>query len=70
MIESISRVTGFFEAIWDFLFGALNWFIYIIDFLTTSVTMPVALQAFLPSFLGSMVAIVTVLAVVKAIFGR
>lgn len=70
MIESISRLGGFLDVVWDFFFGAIKWFVYIIDFATTSITMPVALQPFLPSFLGSMVAIVTVLAVVKAIFGR
>lgn len=70
MIENISKIGGFFETLWKIISGIFNWLSYIIDFITSSVALPIALQPYMPQILGSMIMTVAGLAVVKTILGR
>lgn len=68
--DFFDQVIGYLEALWKWFIGLIHSISYVIDLCFDSLAVVGAIVGVVPSVIGSCVIIVTVIAIVKLIFGR
>lgn len=70
MFEFFDQVLSFITSAWQMLVNFCNTLIVLLESVSLAVTLPLQLVAYMPMFVGSMVATATALWVAKLILGR
>lgn len=70
MFDFFAKILGYFETGFEFFFNFCESLFLALEVLTKSIVFPGILAGLLPAFLGSALAIVVALAVIKFILGK
>ena len=70
MFDFINQVLGVIETVFEFFINLVESLFMALEVLSKSIVFPLELSGYMPSVLGSAMAIVVSLAVVKFIVGR